>query len=70
MDLEVMRKPTESKTEGQAMLPLRALIRETASRCLLLSWRGRKFNLNKMSSYLDVLALLKNLVKHSAANFL
>jgi hypothetical protein len=39
------------------------LIRKTASRCLLLlTWRGRKFNLAKMSSYLDVLALLKNLV--------
>jgi hypothetical protein len=48
--------------EGQAMLPLKTLIRKTASRCLLLTWRGRKFNLAKMSAYLDVLALLKNLV--------
>jgi hypothetical protein len=49
--------------EGQAMLPLKALIRKTASRCLpLLTWRGKKFKLTKMSSYLDVLALLKNLV--------
>jgi hypothetical protein len=62
MDLEGKCKPTESKMEGQAMLPLRALIRKTASRCLLLTWRGRKINLAKMSSYLDVLALLKNLV--------
>jgi hypothetical protein len=61
MDLEGMRKPTESTIEGQVMLPLKALIRETESRCLLLAWRGRKFNLSKMSSYLDVLALLKNL---------
>jgi hypothetical protein len=68
MDLEGMRKPTESKKEGPAMLPLRALIIKTASRCL--AWRGRKFNLAKLSSCLDVLALLKNLVKHSAADFL
>jgi hypothetical protein len=56
--------------EGQVMLPLKELIRKTASRCLLLTWRGRKFNLTRISSYLDVLALLKNLMKHSAANFL
>jgi hypothetical protein len=62
MDLEAMRKLTESKMEGQAMLPLNALIRKAESRCLPLKWRGRKFNLTKMSSYLDVLALLKNLV--------
>jgi hypothetical protein len=62
MDLEGMRKLTESKMEGQAMLHLKALIRKTASRCLLLTWRGKKFNLSKMSSYLYVLALLKNLV--------
>jgi hypothetical protein len=48
--------------EGQAMLTLNALIRKTSSRCILLMWRGRKFNLAKMSSYLDVLALIKNLV--------
>jgi hypothetical protein len=62
MDLEGMHKLTESKMEGQAMLPLNALIRKAASRCLLLTSRGRKFNVTKMSSYLDVLALLKNLV--------
>jgi hypothetical protein len=62
MDLEGLRKLNESKMEGQAMLHLNALIRKTASRCLLLTWRGRKFNLAKMSSYLDVLPLLKNLV--------
>jgi hypothetical protein len=28
MDLEEMRKPAESKMEGQAMLPLKALIRQ------------------------------------------
>jgi hypothetical protein len=50
MDFEGMRKLTESKMEGQAMLPLRALIRKTASRCLLLTWRGRKFNVTRMSS--------------------
>jgi hypothetical protein len=48
--------------EGQVMLPLKALIRKRATRCLLLPLRARKFNLAKMSSYLDVLALLKNLV--------
>jgi hypothetical protein len=37
MDFEGMRKLTESKMEGQAMLPLRALIRKTASTCLLLT---------------------------------
>jgi hypothetical protein len=47
MDLEGMRKLTESKMEGQATLPLKALIRKTAPRCLLLTWRGRKFNLTK-----------------------
>jgi hypothetical protein len=62
IDLVGMRKPTESKMEGQAMLPLEALIINTASRWLLLTWRGRKFNLTKMSSYVDVLALLKNQV--------
>jgi hypothetical protein len=40
--------------EGQAMLPLNALIRKTTSRCPLLTWRGSKFNVAKMSSYLDV----------------
>jgi hypothetical protein len=40
MDLEGMCKPTESKMEGQAMLPLKALMRKKASRCLLLTWRG------------------------------
>jgi hypothetical protein len=62
MDLEGIRKLTESNMEGQAMLPLNALMRKTASRWLFLTWRGRKFNLSKMSSYLKVLALLKNLV--------
>jgi hypothetical protein len=48
--------------EGQEILHLKSLMRKTASRCLLPSWRGSKFNLGKMSSYLKVLALLKNLV--------
>jgi hypothetical protein len=62
-DLEGMRKITESKMEGQSILHLKALIRKTASRCLLLMWRGRRFNPVRMFSYLqvDVLALLKNL---------
>jgi hypothetical protein len=72
MDLEGVRKLTESKMEGQSILHLNALIRKTTSRWLLLMWRGRRFNPTRMSSYLlvDVLALLKNLVQHSAANFL
>jgi hypothetical protein len=53
MDLEGTRKLTEYKMEGQVMLPLKALIRKTVSRCLLLTWRGRTFNLSKTSSYLD-----------------
>jgi hypothetical protein len=39
MDLEGMPKPNESKREGQAMLPLNALSRKTALRCLLLMRR-------------------------------
>jgi hypothetical protein len=62
IDLEGMRKLTESKMEGQAMLHLEALIIKTASRWLLLTWRGRKFNLTKIYSYVHVLALLKNQV--------
>jgi hypothetical protein len=66
MDLEGMRKLSRSKMEGQAMLPLKTLTRKAASRCLLLlTWRGRKFNISKMPSHLDVLALLMNLVQHS-----
>jgi hypothetical protein len=60
MDLEGMPKLTVYNMEGRVMLHLEALMRKTASRCLLLTWRGRKFNLSKMSSYLYVLALLKN----------
>jgi hypothetical protein len=30
MDLEGIRKPTESKMEGQAMLPLNALIKKNS----------------------------------------
>jgi hypothetical protein len=63
MDLEGLRKLTESKMEGKSILHLNALIRKTASRCLLM-WRARRFNPTRMSSYLrvDVLALLKNLM--------
>jgi hypothetical protein len=63
IDLEGMHKRTESNTEGQTMLCLKALMRKTASRCLLLlMWKEGKFNSSKMSSYLKVLVLLKNLV--------
>jgi hypothetical protein len=64
-NLEGMRKLTEYEMEGQSILHLNALIRKTASRCLLLMWRGRRFNPTRMSSYLlrvYILALLKNLV--------
>jgi hypothetical protein len=33
MDIEGVRKLTESKMEGQSILHLNALIRKTASRC-------------------------------------
>jgi hypothetical protein len=56
--------------EGQAMLPVKALMRKTASRFLLLMWSESKYNLSKMFSYIKVPALLKNLVYHGAANFL
>jgi hypothetical protein len=36
LDLEGMHKLTESKMEGQSILHLKALIRKTASRCLLI----------------------------------
>jgi hypothetical protein len=64
MDLEGVRKLTESTIEGQSLLNLKALIIKTASICLLPMWRGRRFNSTRMSSYLrvDVLALLKNLL--------
>jgi hypothetical protein len=61
MDLEGIRKLTESRMEGQAMSPLKALIGKAASRCLLMCM-GRKFNLTKISLYLYVLALLNNLM--------
>jgi hypothetical protein len=44
MDHEGVHKLTEPKIEGQSILHLNALIRKTASRCLLLMWRGRRFN--------------------------
>jgi hypothetical protein len=34
--------------EEQAMLPLKALMRKTESRCHLLTWRERKFNLRRV----------------------
>jgi hypothetical protein len=44
MVLEEMSKLTEPKMEGQPILHLNALIRKTASRCLLLVCRGRRCN--------------------------
>jgi hypothetical protein len=41
MDLEGL---TESRMEGQGIFLLKALVRKTASRCLL-TWSERKFNL-------------------------
>jgi hypothetical protein len=47
-----MRRITVSKTDEQLISPLKTLIRRRASRCLLLKWSEKKFNLTKMSSYL------------------
>jgi hypothetical protein len=52
IDLVVMSRLTVSKTDEQLILPLKTLIRKMASRCLLLKWSVKKFNLTKMSSYL------------------
>jgi hypothetical protein len=52
IDLVGMRRLTVSKTDEQLILPLKILIRKRASRCLLLKWSVKKFNLTKMSSYL------------------
>jgi hypothetical protein len=51
-DLVGMRKLTVSKTDEQLILPLKILTRKRASRCLLLKWSVKKFNLTKISSYL------------------
>jgi hypothetical protein len=63
-DLVGMRRLTVSKTETdeQLILPLKILIRKRASRCLLLKWSIKIFNLTKMSSYLWSHTPLKNLV--------
>jgi hypothetical protein len=50
--LVVMRRLTVSKTDEQLVLTLKTLIRKRASRCLLLKWSIKIFNLTKMSSYL------------------
>jgi hypothetical protein len=47
-----MRRLTVSKTEEQLILPLKTLIRKRASKCLLLKWSFKIFNLTKMSAYL------------------
>jgi hypothetical protein len=51
MDLEGMRKLTEFNMEGQAMSHLKALMRKTASRCLLLTRREKKFNLRRLHGH-------------------
>jgi hypothetical protein len=43
------RRLTVSKTDEQLILPLKTFIRKRASRCLLLKWSVKKFNLTKMS---------------------
>jgi hypothetical protein len=40
-----MRRLTVSKTNEQLISPLKTLIRKRASRCLLLKWSVKKFNL-------------------------
>jgi hypothetical protein len=47
-----MRRLRVSKTDEQLILPLKTLVRKRESRCLLLKWSVKKFNLTKMSSYL------------------
>jgi hypothetical protein len=61
VDLEGMRKISESNTERQAMLHLKALMRKTASRCLLLTWREGKFNLSKMMMMMMI--VLKEIIQ-------
>jgi hypothetical protein len=39
-----MYRLTVSKTDEQLILPLETLIRKWASRCLLLKWSVKKFN--------------------------
>jgi hypothetical protein len=41
---------TVSKPDEQLIFPLKKLIRSRASRCLLLEWSIKKFNLTKISS--------------------
>jgi hypothetical protein len=52
----------ESNRKGQAILPLKILMRKTASRCLLHTWSRRKFKISLIPSYLKLIAPLKNLV--------
>jgi hypothetical protein len=52
IDLVGMHRLTASKTDEQLILSLKSLIRERASRCLLLKWSVKIFNPAKMSSYL------------------
>jgi hypothetical protein len=56
-----MCKLNASRIEGQAMFPLKALMRKTktASRYFLVMWSEKKFHL---SSYLKLLMPLKNQV--------
>jgi hypothetical protein len=61
MDLEGMLRLTESYGRASSVT-FKSINQKKASRCLLLMWRGRKFSLSKMSSYLKVLVLLKNLL--------
>jgi hypothetical protein len=57
--------------EGQALFPLKTLMRKTASRCpLLLTWSEGTFNVTKMSLYLKLRTPLKGLVKSKVADFL
>jgi hypothetical protein len=42
---------TESRMEGQAMFHFKALVRKTASICLLPTWTERNFNLRCLHIY-------------------
>jgi hypothetical protein len=61
IDQEGMHKLTEFSIDDPSVFSLKALMRKTASRCLLLAWSERKFNLTRMSSYLKLHTPLKNL---------
>jgi hypothetical protein len=47
VDLVRVRRLMVSETDEQLILPLKTLIRKTASKCLHLKWTVKKFNVTK-----------------------